>query len=117
LDNICVGQDQASAHLASILPEAMHGFKQVIVLTHVPPFREAAWHKGSISNDDFLPFFSCKAVGDVLIKAALQNPEKSIMVLCGHTHSAGVVQIAPNLLVKTGDAEYGAPKLNELMLI
>ncbi len=35
--------------------------------TYIPPFREAAWYEGRPSADDYLPFFSCKAVGDVLL--------------------------------------------------
>ncbi|HTN89531.1 MAG TPA: hypothetical protein VL242_37900 [Sorangium sp.] len=38
-----------------------------------------------------------------------QRPERRIEVLCGHTHGAGVAEILPNLLVRTGGAEYGEP--------
>ncbi len=36
-------------------------------------------------------------------------------VLCGHTHSSGVVQILENLSVRTGAAEYGEPKLQDVL--
>jgi hypothetical protein len=38
-------------------------------------------------------------------------------VLCGHTHSSGECQILPNLLVKTGEAMYGTPKIQEILEI
>lgn len=40
---------------------------------HVPPFREASWHQGRISDDDWLPHFTCKAVGDVLREAMVAH--------------------------------------------
>lgn len=39
--------------------------KLIIVLTHVPPFKEACLHKGKISDDDWLPYFSSKVMGDI----------------------------------------------------
>jgi 3',5'-cyclic-AMP phosphodiesterase len=79
------------------------------VATHVPPFREACWHEGKLSNADWLPHFSCKAVGEALRRAAKAHPDRKIRVLCGHTHGAGTAEILPNLKVFTGGAEYGEP--------
>ena len=42
--------------------------KKTIILTHVPPFREACFYQGKISGDDWLPFFGSKATGDVLLE-------------------------------------------------
>ena len=44
--------------------------KKIIVLVHVPPFRESCMHEGQVSNDDYLPFFASKITGDVLLGAA-----------------------------------------------
>ncbi|WP_437740351.1 metallophosphoesterase [Sorangium sp. So ce1504] len=101
--------DDAAAYLRSVLPLALERYRRVIVATHVPPFKEACWHEGQISNDDWLPHFTCKATGEVLREAALRHPERRIEVLCGHTHGAGVAEILPNLVVRTGGAEYGEP--------
>ena len=38
-------------------------------------------------------------------------------VLCGHTHSAGIAKILPNLEVRTGAAEYGRPELQGGLLV
>jgi predicted phosphohydrolase len=101
--------DEAAGHLEKIVPAALDRCRRVIVATHVPPFKEACWHLGRISNDDWLPHFTCKAAGDVLREAAARRPDRKIEVLCGHTHGAGVAEILPNLVVRTGGAEYGAP--------
>jgi Icc protein len=101
--------DAAAAFLEARTAEALVSHQHVIVLTHVPPFRDACWHEGRISDDDWLPHFACKAVGDRLATLASAHPEQSLAVLCGHTHSPGVAQILPNLVVYTGAAEYGNP--------
>jgi 3',5'-cyclic-AMP phosphodiesterase len=101
--------DAEAARLAELLAEALPRYRRVIVATHVPPFREACWHEGKISNADWLPHFSCKAVGEALKRAAAAHPDRKIRVLCGHTHGAGTAEILPNLKVFTGGAEYGEP--------
>ncbi len=103
--------DEAAAHLARVLPEALDACRRVVVLTHVPPFREAAWHQGSISEEDWLPFFSCRATGEVLREAMSRHPDHEMLVLCGHTHGSGEVQILDNLRVLTGGACYGEPRV------
>lgn len=108
--------DEAATHFRKLLPGAIQKYKQVIVLTHVPPFREACWHEGEISSDEYLPHFSCKAVGDVL-QNAMAGMDTQMLVLCGHSHSCGEARILPNLLVKTGKAVYGNPAVNEIITV
>ena len=109
--------DEAAGYFEELLPRALESFENVILVTHVPPFREACWYDGKISNDDYLPHFSCKAVGEVLVRTMQRYPKRRLTVLCGHTHGAGVAQILDNLVVKTGGAEYGAPALQEVLLV
>jgi 3',5'-cyclic-AMP phosphodiesterase len=109
--------DEAADYLRGLLPEALARFQRILVLLHVPPFREACWHQGRISDEDWLPHFTCKAVGDVLYEAMGARPDRQMTVLCGHTHGAGTAQILPNLEVKTGGAEYGWPNLQEMLLV
>lgn len=109
--------NEAAEHFRRVLPLAANNHKQIIVLTHVPPFREATWHEGQISGDDWLPFFSCKVVGDVLKDFMGQHPAKEMTVLCGHTHSSGQCEVLSNLKVVTGGAEYGAPQVQQIVNI
>jgi predicted MPP superfamily phosphohydrolase len=103
--------DEAADHFRDVLPDAFELGRHVVVLTHVPPFRESTWYDGEISNDQWLPFFCCKAAGDVLLEQAEKHPDRTLAVLCGHTHGEGEVQIVPNLKVVTGGAQYGHPRI------
>ncbi|MGB0383804.1 MAG: metallophosphoesterase family protein [Ardenticatenaceae bacterium] len=109
--------DEAAAYFKHFLPKACHRFKNLLLLTHVPPFRESCWHEGAISDNEFLPHFSCQAVGEVLLDVMQAYPQCHLTVLCGHTHSSGEAQILPNLYVKTGSAIYGSPYLQELIIV
>jgi 3',5'-cyclic-AMP phosphodiesterase len=103
--------DAAAEHFRRVLPEAIARFRGVIAVTHVPPFREACWHDGQISDDAWLPHFAGKAVGEALAEIMSVHPDRELLVLCGHTHSSGEARILPNLTVCTGGAEYGRPKI------
>jgi len=109
--------DVSAAELKAVLPKALDRFQRVILLTHVPPFKEACWHEGDISHDHWLPHFSCKAVGELLMECMHSYPDNEMTVLCGHTHSRGNAQILPNLTVKTGGTEYGSPAVQEILKI
>jgi 3',5'-cyclic AMP phosphodiesterase CpdA len=102
--------DEAAAFFRQLLPDAFTRRRRIVLLTHVPPFREACWHQGRISNDEALPHFACGVVGDVLVEVMKERPDCHMTVLCGHTHSGGVAQILPNLIVHTASAEYGAAR-------
>lgn len=107
--------DEEAAKLRQLLESALSARRRVIVLTHVPPFAEAAWHEGRTSDDAWLPHFACKATGDALLTAADAHPARELLVLCGHTHGAGEVQMRPNLRVITGGAEYGHPAVQRII--
>jgi predicted phosphohydrolase len=83
-----LGQDAADS-LATPLEAALDHCREIIVLTHVPPFLEACWHNDTISDENWSPHFTCAAVGDLLRKTMLRHPDRSMLVLCGHTHGAG----------------------------
>lgn len=107
--------DEAARRLAADLPLAAAKYRQVIVATHVPPFREAAWYEGRPSDDDYLPHFSCKAMGDSLLGAARSYPKCKLLVLCGHTHGGGELSLLDNLQVLTGPADYGKPEIQRII--
>lgn len=109
-----LGKDEA-VRAESLILQAFKHFQHVIFATHIPPFKEATWHRGQHSDNEWLPFFSCKQVGDVLIRMATDFPEKKITVYCGHTHGAGVYKPLPNLEVFTGEARYRYPKVQKVI--
>lgn len=107
--------EEAVLHLERHLPRALKKYKQVYFLTHVPPFREACWHRGKISDDNGLPHFSTKIVGDTLVRLMKKHPERHLTVLCGHTHSKAEVRVLDNLTVLAAEAEYGKPKIQKIL--
>jgi 3',5'-cyclic AMP phosphodiesterase CpdA len=109
--------DEAAGYLKGVLAAAAEQYPKVIVATHIPPFREAACYRGRTCADDFLPFLSCKAVGDVLLETARSYPGCQILVLCGHTHGGGEIQVLDNLRVVTGPAEYGRPEIQQILQV
>lgn len=109
--------DQAAAELRQSLAAMIDRFEQIIVATHLPPLREACWHEGRISDDEWAPHFTCKAIGDVLLELAEVRPDRRITVYCGHTHSSGVARPVPNLTIHTGGAVYGEPRVEKLIAL
>jgi predicted phosphohydrolase len=106
--------DEAARHLERALRPAVANHSSVIALTHVPPFREAAWYRGKNSDDDHLPHFACKAVGDVLRQVMDSYQKSRLLVLCGHTHGRGEAHITDNIHVLTGEAEYAEPVIQRV---
>jgi hypothetical protein len=47
------------------LPAALGRFRHVVVLTHVPPFREACWHEGRISDIRTWGNLRCYRIGRI----------------------------------------------------
>jgi len=91
--------------------------KQLIILTHIPPFKEACLYRGEPTDDRFLPFYSCKATGDIIQKYAETHPNIEFLVLCGHTHGKADVNILPNLRVRAGGSEYSNPVIQGIIEI
>lgn len=108
--------DEAAVYLERQVRAALQTHQQIILLTHVPPYREACWHAGRISDNNWLPHFSCQAVGQRLSLVMREHPEATLTVYCGHTHGGGTARILDNLTVYTGEAEYGATKLQRVIV-
>lgn len=107
--------DESAKRLAPKLEAAAQARPIVVLLLHVPPFHGATWYKGRISNDEYLPWFSCQTVGDAILRTARTYPETTFWVLCGHTHNAGRYEPLPNVTVLTGDADYGRPAIHGIL--
>ncbi len=106
--------DEAAAHFRRTLPAALERFPHVVLLTHVPPVREACLYEGKISDDDWAPHFTCKAVGDAILEIMSLHPDRQLTVLCGHTHGLGETRPLANLHILTGGAEYGRPAVQRV---
>jgi Icc-related predicted phosphoesterase len=107
--------DNAAAQLEAKLVAATSDYRHIIAATHVPPFRESVWYDGRLSDDNWLPHFSCRAAGDAMRCVMQSKPECDLLVLCGHTHGGGESQPLENLRVLTGSAKYGAPAIQRVV--
>ena len=109
--------DESAAHLRAVIPEAAARYDRVYVMTHPPPYREACFYKGKAAALDspYLPHFTCKAVGDVLLEMADTYRNTNFTVLCGHVHYGGEVLMRPNLHIHVGGAEYGHPRVEKML--
>jgi predicted MPP superfamily phosphohydrolase len=105
--------DEAAVAIHQSLPQALGKYEHVFLVTHVPPLRAACWYNGRLSDDEWAPHFTCKAVGDALLELAQQYPQSQLTVLCGHTHSPGECKPLANMQIFTGGAEYGFPAINK----
>lgn len=103
--------DEAAKHIRTQLAEAMQRFDHVMLLTHVPPFRELCYHKGELLDDEWAPHFCCIAVGEVIVEVMRDFPRRRVTVLCGHLHSSSQHNPLPNVSVMIGGAEYGHPSI------
>ncbi len=109
--------DTDAMKLQNNLEQAIKQYpKKIIVLTHIPPFKEACLYEGKISGDDWLPYFSSKIMGDVLTASAEKNREIEFLVLCGHTHSAASIRYG-NLSIEVGKADYCRPEIQKIILV
>lgn len=112
-----LAKESADYIRGNLIEAFRQGFEAVYVATHVPPFRENAMYKGKQSDDDWMPHFSSKIMGDMLLEVAEKNPDKNIIVLCGHSHGFAFYKPLPNLQSHTGEVEYKFPEVNKTFVL
>lgn len=88
---------------------------RVFICVHVPPFPESCTFEGEPTDENWLPFYSSKAIGDIISKWAQKYPSIQFTVFCGHTHSRHEHRPLKNLKVKVGQATYGHPEIQEVI--
>lgn len=102
-----------------VIAAQIPGLKKIIVATHVPPFRQSAWHEGKPSDRNFLPYFSNRSFGDAVLESTeeFRQGGGEVTILCGHVHSSGVYHVNPGLECLTGSAKYGSPNIQQVFKI
>lgn len=101
--------DQYANKLRPVLLKAVENYKNVILVTHVPPFVDVCFDRSFRVIGEFKqPFYTCKAIGDLLLEVLTENPECHATVLCGHTHEKADVKILENLRVRVKESGYGS---------
>src|SRR5581483_327042 len=102
-------------YVQNSIKQAVRYHKNLVILTHYPPFAQAHVHEGRPGEPHVMPWFTSKMMGDMLMDAARAYPAVTFTVLAGHTHGKYEGKILPNLRVMVGGAEYGHPGLAGLV--
>lgn len=110
------GQQAADSLKAGLL-KAFEKFQRVVVLTHVPPYRNACQYHGQETDDNWAPHFVGRSTGDALLEVMKAHPDKQLLVLCGHTHSPTDLFITDNMRVVAGESDLGTPSIQGLLLL
>jgi Icc-related predicted phosphoesterase len=83
--------------------------KNVVIVTHVPPFPEVHAQGGKGNNDASIPWYTSKLMGDAILRVAEEHPNVNFTVFCGHTHHKARVRNGKNIECFVGGSEYGEP--------
>lgn len=106
---------ESAAFIRQILPLALTRYRQVIMLTHTPPFAKAVRYNGAPCGPIHLPHFTNVAAGLAIRGIARAFPKRRITILAGHTHSSSVTHIDANICVRVAQARTGRPSLQEVL--
>ena len=66
--------DEAAAHVRQLLLQAVGYFAEVVLLTHVPPWLEAACHAGKVCDYEYAPHFASRAIGEAIVAVMKERP-------------------------------------------
>jgi predicted MPP superfamily phosphohydrolase len=106
---------EAVVHMQNSIKQAVRYHKHIVVLSHVPPFKESHIFQGKQGDSNAQPWFTSKFFGDMMLDASKTFPNVQFTVLAGHTHGRYVGQVRPNLMVRVAGAEYGLPEVQEVI--
>ena len=97
-------------HIEKSIQEAIAaGFKQILIASLVPAFEESHMHEGKRGSDTTMCWFTSGLLGDVVMTAAISNPDIVFTIFSGHTHGDYRGSITHNLHAYVGGARYGRP--------
>jgi predicted phosphodiesterase len=108
----------AVKHMADGIKAAVGtGHKEIIIATHVPPFKESHIYNGMVGDENAQPWFTSKTCGDMLRSGAAAYKNVNFTVFCGHTHGKFMGKFADNLTVHVAGAEYGTPRISGTFVV
>lgn len=108
---------KASEDILNKLNKVIKQYSTIYLLTHFPPWPEESDRYFGLIEKFWKPYNSCKTMADTLINFMADHPDKKLIVLAGHTHLKRQVQITPNIELRVGDAEFGKPQIQDIILI
>lgn len=102
-------------HLIDNLELAIKNRDDIIMVTHVPAFREASFYDGKVQNDNWAPHFVCKIAGDKIREVMDKHPDKQLTIYSSHTHGAGEKRISDNIYVVNSESKYGRLQIQKMI--
>jgi len=99
--------DESCDIIASKLERALElGYKNVYILTHFPPWKEATRDEGTLLAPYFLPYNTNIRLGQTIERIMDGRKKRHVTVLAGHTHTDAWIQVARNIECKVNRAKY-----------
>lgn len=99
--------DKSAHDLVDKLEKAIEqGYKNIYLLTHFPPWKEATRDVGTILEQFWLPYNVNIRLGKALEAAMADHKKKHLTVLAGHTHTDCWIHVSRNIECKVSKAKY-----------
>ena len=105
---------ESSDQIENLLEKAIEQkYKNIYVLTHVPPWKEATRDQGTLLEKFWLPYNCNLHLGRGIEKVMAEHKKKHVTVLAGHTHTDCWIHVARNIECKVNKAKYYDSVRNE----
>lgn len=99
--------DKSAHDLADKVEKAIEqGYKNIYVLTHFPPWKEATRDVGTVFEQFWMPYNVNVRLGRALEAIMVDHKKKHITVLAGHTHTDCWIHVSRNIECKVSKAKY-----------
>ena len=108
---------KASSFIVKNLKQAFETHSTVYMLTHFPPWPEESDRYFGLVEKFWMPYNSSKMMADSLTSLMASYPDKKLVILAGHTHIKKQMKISDNIEIRVGDAEFGKPQIQDIILV
>jgi 3',5'-cyclic-AMP phosphodiesterase len=89
------------------------GYKNIYILTHFPPWKEATRDVGTFLEKFWLPYNVNLRLGQTIEKVMAPHKKRNVTVLAGHTHTDCWIHVSRNIECKVNEAKYYGVLRNE----
>ena len=107
----------AAEFIEKSLQKAFESHSTVYMLTHFPPWPEVSNKYYGLIEKFWMPYNSSKIMSDYIERVMVSRPDKNLVILAGHTHIKRTLEISPNIKIIVGDAEFGKPQIQDILII
>lgn len=99
------------------LAYALQRYERVLVASHVPPFWQCVQYGGNSAGPAYLPHYTNRRLGGMILAMAGQFPGRRIDVYSGHTHSETTVHLRFGVTARVSAPSRKLPGLGHLLTI